>query len=176
MRPASVFPVLLGAAVTVTAVGPSLTARQSDEGDALQACADLTISSNNGDRKVVLVVDTSSSMFGSDPDNLRLAAARALNEFLISNDETGDGRNADQVAIVGFGSSPYTVFGPGDPGDPAANEAISLMGGGGGTDIASGVYEAIDHINAMSGATKDRSAIVVFTDGSVRPERRSRNN
>ncbi|KXX77546.1 hypothetical protein MMYC01_207028 [Madurella mycetomatis] len=166
MRLALLFPALLVAAVTVTAVGSSLTARQSDEGDALQACADLTISSNNGDRKVVLVVDTSSSMFRSDPDNLRLAAARALNGFLISNAEAGDGRNADQVAVVGFGSSSYTVFGPGDPGDSTANEAISSMGDGGGTDIASGVYEAIDHINAMSGTSKDRSAIVVFTDGS----------
>ncbi|GAB1310223.1 VWFA domain-containing protein [Madurella fahalii] len=166
MHLTSIFPALLAAVATVTAVSPGLAARQSDDGGALQACADLTISSNNGDRKVALVVDTSSSMFGSDPDNLRLAAARALNEFLISNDEAGGGRNADQVAVVGFDSSSYTVFGPGDPGDPAANEAISSMDGGGGTYIASGVYEAIGHINAMSGATKDRSAIVVFTDGS----------
>lgn len=171
MRAATLFAALLAAVAAVTAASPELAVRQLGKRDTLQTCSDLTISSNNGDRKVVLVIDTSGSMSGSDPDDLRLAAARALNDFLISGSEAGGGRKADQVAVVGFSSFSYTVFAPGDPGDPAADEAISAMDANGGTFIASGVYEAIDHINAMQGETRDRSAIVVFTDGSVSPDR-----
>jgi Mg-chelatase subunit ChlD len=164
MRVASLFAALLA---TAAVAKPGRGSVGLNKRDTTQACTDLTIDSNNGDRKVAIVIDTSSSMGGSDPSNLRLAAGRALNEFLISNGEAGGGRKADQVVVVGFSSSSYTVFGPGDPGDLAADTAISHLNASGGTYIASGVYKAIDHISAMAGATKDRSAIVVFTDGSV---------
>jgi Mg-chelatase subunit ChlD len=169
MRASSFFPALLVTVVAAKAVAANLSPRQLSKRQTTEVCTDLTISSNNGDRKVVLVIDSSGSMLDYDPDDLRLAAARSLNDFLISNGEAGGERKADQVAVVGFDSSSYTVFPPGDPGDPAADEAISGIIADGGTYIASGVYEAIDHINAMPGDTKDRSAIVVFTDGSVRP-------
>ncbi|KAK3984375.1 hypothetical protein QBC44DRAFT_337043 [Cladorrhinum sp. PSN332] len=132
----------------------------------LETCSDLTVNSNNGDRKVVIVIDRSGSMSSADPDDLRLAAGQALNDFLISNKEATGGKKADQVAVVAFDSEAETVFGPGDPGDPAANAAIADIKIRGGTYIADGVYKAMDHIAAMSGQTKDRSAIVVFTDGS----------
>ncbi|KAK0747954.1 hypothetical protein B0T21DRAFT_265217, partial [Apiosordaria backusii] len=132
----------------------------------LQACTDLTIASNNGDRKVAIVVDSSGSMSGADPDDLRLAAAKALNDFLVSNSEGGGEKKPDQVAIIGFDSTPYDVFGPGDPGDPAAAAGIANITLGGGTYIAGGVYQAMDHLAAMGGETRGRSAIVVFTDGS----------
>jgi len=138
--------------------------------DDAEACSNLFVESNNGDRKVAIVVDSSTSMRGSDPDNLRLAAARALNDFLISNSEAGEDKKADQVVVVGFESGPYHVFGPGDPGDPAADVAISRINSTGGTNITSGVLTAMEHIETMTGTTKDRSAIVVFTDGVVSTE------
>jgi Mg-chelatase subunit ChlD len=138
--------------------------------DVMKACSNLVIKSNNGDRKVAIVVDSSSSMRGSDPDNLRLSAARALNDFLISSSEAEGDKKADQVVVVGFESNPYNVFGPGDPGDPAANAAINRINSTGGTTIASGVLMATEYIEAMAGITKDRSAIVVFTDGLVSQE------
>ncbi|KAK4218270.1 von Willebrand factor type A domain-containing protein [Rhypophila decipiens] len=127
-----------------------------------EVCADLSVSSNNGDRKVVIVIDRSGSMADNDPTDRRLIAAQALNDFLISNSEGG---KPDQVAVVGFDYSAATVFGPGDPGDPDADQAISNITLLGGTFIAGGVLLAIDEINKMSGDTKDKSAIVVFTDG-----------
>lgn len=139
---------------------------RADEGatQPQEVCSDLTVSSNNGNRKVAIVIDSSGSMADNDPTDLRLVAARALNDFLISN---SDGGSPDQVAVIGFDYSAYTVFGPGDPGDPAANKAIDRISSFGGTYIAGGVLQAIDEINQMSGETKERSAIVVFTDGSV---------
>ncbi|KAK5663564.1 hypothetical protein OQA88_3995 [Cercophora sp. LCS_1] len=100
--------------------------------------------------KVAIVIDSSGSMSSSDPSDLRLC-----------------GIKADQVvAIAGFDGTSYTVFEPADPADPMVNEAISGIEASGGTFIARGVYEAIDKIAAMSGTTKDRFAIVVYTDGS----------
>ncbi|KAK4205202.1 hypothetical protein QBC40DRAFT_260856 [Triangularia verruculosa] len=142
----------------------SLKKRQDQQ--SVQACTDLTISSNNGDRKVAIVIDSSGSMSGADPDDLRLAAAKALNDFLVSNSEAGGEKRPDQVAVVGFDFTPYDVFGPGDPGDPAAPAGIDNITLGGGTYIAGGVYQAMGHLAAMGGETKGRSAIVVFTDGS----------
>ncbi|KAK4191783.1 von Willebrand factor type A domain-containing protein [Podospora australis] len=144
---------------------PALFAAVSVIAQELQTCADLTVSSNNGDRKVVIVIDSSGSMSSADPGKLRLSAARALNEFLVSTAEAGGSKKPDQVAVVGFDTEAYTVFTPGDPGDPKAAAAISSIDITGGTYIAGGVIEAMGHIANMSGPTKDRSAIVVFTDG-----------
>jgi len=164
---------LLGVATTVTATTPNFLGYSShilpraDEAPVPQeVCSDLTISSNNGDRKVAIVIDSSGSMADSDPQDFRLVAARALNEFLISNSEAGGGK-PDQVVVIGFDYSSYLVFGPGDPGDPEADKEIGLIQAGGGTYIAGGVLQAIDEIGKMSGDTNGRSAIVVFTDGSV---------
>lgn len=115
---------------------------------------------------MVIVVDSSGSMTSNDPGDLRLSAAHALNAFLISKSEASGGRKADQVAVVSFDSAAETVFAPGDPGDPSADQAIAAIPASGGTNIGSGILEAIDNIAAMSGPTKDRSAIVVYTDGS----------
>lgn len=175
-------PALLG--VVASSIRPmgaallsSLTKREE-----LETCSGLTISENNGDRKgealselkgfqlirrtVVIVVDSSGSMSSNDPGDLRLSAAHALNAFLISKSEASGGTKADQVAVVSFDSTAETVFAPGDPGDPSADQAIAAIPASGGTNIGSGILEAIGNIAAMSGLTKDRSAIVVYTDGS----------
>jgi Mg-chelatase subunit ChlD len=133
----------------------------------VETCSGLSVASNNGNRKVVIVIDSSGSMSSSDPSDLRLSAGRALNDFLVSNAEASGSVKADQVSIVDFSSSAQTVFGPGDPGDPNANKAISNIVISGGTFIAGGVLEAIEQIGKMSGETKDRSSIVVYTDGEV---------
>ncbi|KAK0631735.1 hypothetical protein B0T14DRAFT_9368 [Immersiella caudata] len=148
------------AASTTRASGIALMKR-----DELETCSGLNVASNNGNRKVVIVIDSSGSMSSSDPNDLRLSAGRALNDFLISNAEASGSVKADQVSIVDFSSSAQTVFGPGDPGDPRANKAISDIVITGGTFIAGGVLEAIEQIGKMSGETKDRSSIVVYTDG-----------
>ena len=166
MRAISVLVPAVFAAVAIANTVP-LPLHQLQKRAELETCSDLTVSNNNGNRKVVIVIDSSGSMSTADRSNLRLSAARALNDFLIANSEAKGGKKADQVAVVGFGSSAYTVFGPGDPGNPDANAAISGITIGGGTYIAGGMYEAMDHIAAMNGETKDRSAIVVFTDGAV---------
>ncbi|KAK4229683.1 von Willebrand factor type A domain-containing protein [Podospora fimiseda] len=166
MRTISLLPGLLLLATTAIAKSLVSPAHQLQKRTELQTCSDLTVNSNNGNRKVVIVIDRSGSMSSADPDDLRLAAGQALNDFLISNKEATGGKKADQVAVVAFDSFAETVFGPGDPGDPAANAAIADIKIRGGTYIAEGVYTAMNHIAAMSGETKDRSAIVVFTDGS----------
>lgn len=165
---------LLGMAtrpVTATTTTPNILGyshilARADEPPPQEVCSDLTISSNNGDRKVAIVIDSSGSMADSDPGDLRLVAARALNAFLISNAEAG-GQKPDQVVVIGFDYSAYLVFGPGDPGDAAADKDIGQIPASGGTYIAGGVLQAIDEIGKMSGDTNGRSAIVVFTDGSV---------
>lgn len=160
-------------ATTVTKPGflshTHLFPRQQDEAapPPEEVCSDLTVSSNNGNRKVAIVIDSSGSMADNDPGDLRLVAGRALNDFLISKSEGG---SPDQVSVISFASSAFTVFGPGDPGDPDADKQISAISSFGGTFIADGVLQAIEDINQMSGDTKERSAIVVFTDGEVRDQ------
>jgi hypothetical protein len=64
--------------------------------DASAVCADLSVSSNNGNRKVAIVIDSSGSMVTSDPYDYRVAAGRALNSFLISNSEASSSQQADR--------------------------------------------------------------------------------
>ncbi|KAK0657153.1 hypothetical protein B0T16DRAFT_53178 [Cercophora newfieldiana] len=156
---------LLGAVAAAAASATPASGFALMKRDELETCSGLSVASNNGDRKVVIVIDSSGSMSGSDPSDLRLSAGRALNDFLISNAEASGGVKADQVSVVDFSSTALTVFGPGDPGDPKANQAITDISIKGGTFIAGGVLEAIEQIKKMSGETKDRSAIVVYTDG-----------
>ena len=134
--------------------------------DDVQICTDLRVNGNNGDRKVAVVIDSSGSMVSNDPYDLRLSAGRALNEFLIFNDESKSaGKNADQISVIDFDSSATLDYPLGDPG--AANASFSKIGSGGGTNIASGVVMALDQLVNSTGATDKRSAIVVFTDGEV---------
>jgi hypothetical protein len=85
-----------------------------------EACSDLTISENKGDRKVAIVVDSSQSMRSNDPRLIRLSAARALNTFLVAN---GEGDKPDQVTVVNFAGTAYLQYAIGDPN--GATAAIS---------------------------------------------------
>lgn len=80
-------------AVSAATIAPhSIFAR-----DASNVCSDLSVSSNNGNRKVAIVIDSSGSMTSSDPYDYRVSAGRALNNFLISNSEASSSQQADRT-------------------------------------------------------------------------------
>src|SRR5947207_14832477 len=73
---------------------------------ATPTCVGLSVKSNNGNRKVALVIDSSGSMAGNDPYDLRLAAARALNNWLITTAEAKGDKKPDLVTVIDFSDSP----------------------------------------------------------------------
>jgi hypothetical protein len=144
----------------------SLFRRQNSTGTPQSTCSGLNAQSNNGDRKIAIVIDSSGSMSDNDPTNLRIAAGKALNDWLITQNEAVNGKKKDLVTVIDFDDYSTVDFALGDPA--AAVNAFDLIDASGGTYIAGGVNEAISQLTASSsGATKDRSAIVVLTDGEV---------
>ena len=128
-------------------------------------CSDLRVKSNNGDRKIAIVIDSSGSMGYSDPSDLRLEAGQALNSWLINSKEAKSGQKSDLVTVIDFDDEATLDYALGDPG-PAANSSFGGIGSNGGTYIASGVEMAITELTkAGSGTTAGRSGIIVFTDG-----------
>lgn len=156
---------LYASAVAGAAFSP--LARRADSSPPI--CQDISVSSNNGNRKVAIVIDSSGSMSTSDPDNLRLAAGRALVSFLISDKEAGKGKTADEVCVIDFDYTAELDYPLGDPGN--ANSSFDNIDADGGTYIAGGVLLALDQLttNGTATNTADRSSIVVFTDGEVSP-------
>lgn len=129
-------------------------------------CSNLHALSNNGDRKIAIVIDTSGSMSETDPDNLRLAAGRRIVDWLIPDSEASGSKKADEVTVINFNDTAYLDYPLGDPGN--ADSAFDGMGADGGTFIAGGVNMAITQLTQPgSGVTAKRSGIVVFTDGEV---------
>ena len=129
-------------------------------------CSNLHALSNNGDRKIAIVIDTSGSMVDTDPDNLRLAAGKRIVDWLISDKEASGSKKADQVTVINFDESAHLDYPLGDPGN--ADSAFDGMGAYGGTFIAGGVEMAITQMTQQgSGDTAKRSGIFVFTDGEV---------
>jgi hypothetical protein len=113
-------------------------------------------------RRIVIVVDSSGSNTSTDPGNLRISAAQAFNEQLISAAEAGPGQQPDLSASVDFDDTARLLSPLGDP--PATS--FAGIDSSGGTDIGAGVSVAIGEL------TKDpaidpraRSGIVVLTDG-----------
>ncbi|KAH6681487.1 putative calcium-activated chloride channel regulator 4, partial [Halenospora varia] len=127
-------------------------------------CAGLSVKSNDGNRKVALVLDSSGSMTTSDPYNLRRAAGRALNGWLVTNAQASGSRKADLVTVIDFDDRARVVYPLGDPG--GANSSFDSIDSSGGTYIAGGVMSAISQLTKSgSGDTKGRTSIIVFTDG-----------
>ncbi|KAK4198697.1 hypothetical protein QBC40DRAFT_350041 [Triangularia verruculosa] len=114
-------------------------------------------------RKVAIVVDSSGSNDWTDPNNLRIAAARAINEELISQAEATDSNaKPDLVTVVDFDEQARIVYPLGDP----ANAHFSGIDSSGGTNIAAGIRLAIDEITGDDRYdTRGRSGIIVLTDG-----------
>lgn len=107
-------------------------------------------------------------MSDTDPENLRLVAAQALNDALVSQSEVSDGRAADSVAVVDFSSSAEVAYPLGDPS--GANGIISGLTPGGNTAIGAGIQAAIQQLTASGNNTAaNHSGIVVFTDGQDNP-------
>jgi len=129
-------------------------------------CSDLRVKSNNGDRKIAIVIDSSGSMATSDTSDLRLDAGRALNNWLISSAEAKNGKKSDLVTVIDFAGEATLDYPLGDPG-LSANSSFGRIGSDGDdTYIASGVEMAIIELTkGGSGTTAGRSGIVVFTDG-----------
>ncbi|KAK4170701.1 hypothetical protein QBC36DRAFT_250813 [Triangularia setosa] len=114
-------------------------------------------------RKVAIVVDSSGSNDWTDPNNLRITAARAINEELISQAEATDSNTkADLVTVVDFDEQARIVYPLGDPASAHFNGIDSY----GGTNIAEGIRLAIDEITGDDRYdTRGRSGIIVLTDG-----------
>ena len=113
-------------------------------------------------RRVVIVVDSSGSNQDTDPGNLRITAAQAFNEQLISAAEAGPGQQPDLSAVVDFDTSARLLSSLADP--PAA--VFAGIDSEGGTDIGSGVSVAIGELTKDPAIDpKERSGIVVLTDG-----------
>lgn len=149
-------------------VAPSvLSAVLSPRATEAPTCIGLSVKSNNGNRKVALVIDSSGSMAESDPYNLRLAAGRALNDWLITKAEAGNGKQPDLVTVINFDETAYLDYPLGDPA--GANSSFDAIGADGGTFIAGGVDMGMAQLTSTgSGSTSGRSSIIVFTDGEVR--------
>jgi Mg-chelatase subunit ChlD len=123
---------------------------------------------SNGGRKVGLVIDASGSMAQNDPNDLRLAASKALNDALISQSEAISGKTADLVTVVDFSSSAELLYPLGDPS--GANSVIDSITPGGGTAIGTGVKAIIDELTKPGNdPTANRTGIIVFTDGQDDP-------
>ncbi|KAF8248996.1 hypothetical protein K440DRAFT_677961, partial [Wilcoxina mikolae CBS 423.85] len=116
-----------------------------------------------GGRKIAIVVDSSSSMGTTDPSDLRIAAAKDLNDRLTSKSEAGPKRDPDLVTVVDFDDSANIVYNLGDP----ASATFDGINSAGGTYIAGGIKAAIDElIKDLTIPTKGRTGIVVLTDGN----------
>jgi hypothetical protein len=154
--------ILLSILATSQALASAIVRRDSGP-----ICADLTAKSNNGDRKIAIVIDSSGSMTTSDPNDLRLSAGRKINDWLIGKSEAVGGKKVDLVTVIDFDSSSTLDYPLGDPA--GANASFSKIGAAGGTFIASGVKMGIAQLTGSgSGSTSKRSGMVVFTDGEVR--------
>jgi Mg-chelatase subunit ChlD len=135
--------------------------------DAAPVCTDLSAQSNDGDRKMAVVIDSSGSMELSDPSDLRLAAGKSVVDWLITKGEATNTKKQDLVTIINFDDEANLDYPLGDPA--GADSSLDEIGADGGTYIAGGVEMAVTQLTASgTGDTSGRSGIVVFTDGQVR--------
>ncbi|KAK4106676.1 hypothetical protein N658DRAFT_461485 [Parathielavia hyrcaniae] len=122
------------------------------------------VDAGDGGRKVGIVVDSSGSMLDNDPDDLRLEAAKLLNSRLITSATATGGKTGDLITVVEFSYSADVLYPLGDPS--GAESSIDGIVAGGGTFIGGGISAALDELTtSSSGATADRTGILVLTDG-----------
>ncbi|KIW67245.1 hypothetical protein PV04_06510 [Phialophora macrospora] len=123
---------------------------------------------SSGGRKVGLVIDVSGSMATNDPQNLRLTAAKSLNDALISQSEASSSQAADLVDVVAFSDVADVLYPLGDPA--GANSIIDGIVLGYNTAIGGGIQAAIEDLTAPGNdPTANRTGIIVFTDGQDYP-------
>lgn len=132
--------------------------------DVPAACQALQINAGNGGRKIGIVIDSSGSNADTDPDDLRVVAAKNLNNALISSSKATGDKKADLVTVIDFDSSAAVIYSLGDPS--GANTEIDTIDSSGGTAIYDGVAKAIDELSKPGNdPTANRTGIVVLTDG-----------
>lgn len=163
MKTLALVPFFLASLVFASLPHPHLAARQN----AAPCIPDSLlgrIGASNGGRKIGLVIDASLSMEDNDPDDVRLDAAAAINNALISGSEAIDGKTADLVTVVEFSSSASLIYPLGDPANAGPVIAgITLLSG---TFISSGIQAGTDELTkAGADPTAGRTGLIVFTDG-----------
>lgn len=113
-------------------------------------------------RTIGLVIDSSGSNTTTDPGNLRITAAAAFNDGLVSTAEAGGDGTPDRVAVIDFDDAARVASPLGDP-DGARFDSIDSSGG---TNIAGGVNLAVDELTRdPADAAAGHAGIVVLTDG-----------
>lgn len=119
---------------------------------AQKSCTGTTATSNSN-RKIGIVIDSSGSNADTDPDNLRIAAGKAIVASLLPT---------DLVTVIDFDSSASIVYPLGAP----ASATFAGIDDIGDTYIAAGVKAAIDECTKdAKSVTAGVTGIVVLTDG-----------
>lgn len=114
-------------------------------------------------RKIAIVIDSSGSNMDTDPNNVRIAAAKAFNDLLISKQEAGANGKSDLVTVVDFDSTANVLYKLGDPAGADSAIDVDSMGG---TSITSGLEAAISELTKKGyEPTAKRTGIIVLTDG-----------
>jgi hypothetical protein len=154
---------LLAFPASVLSVDTGALHRRSQHGLVVRAdpgCPTLGQSSEG--RKVGIVIDSSGSNVDTDPNNLRIAAGKAISSVLITKAQAGANGHPDVVTVIDFDYSATIVYPLGDP----ASATFDGIDSSGGTYIAGGLQTAIDELTKNAGdPTAHRSGIVVLTDG-----------
>ncbi len=105
---------------------------------------------------MMLVLDTSSSLRQTDPDDYRTAAAVGLIESFSPKSDT-------QIGVVGFnGKSKLTQPLTSNRDDVVL--ALRDLGRSGGTALAAGILTALDEL-MLNGRPESSRVIMLFTDG-----------
>ncbi|KAH7087744.1 hypothetical protein FB567DRAFT_621777 [Paraphoma chrysanthemicola] len=115
-------------------------------------------------RKISIVIDSSGSNTWTDPNNLRIQAARDFNSKLVTAAQAGPDGFPDKVAVIDFDTTAKLLYPMGDPS--GATGVFGAIDSNGGTNIGSGIALGIDEIlKEGAGQFSKRSGIVVLTDG-----------
>ena len=113
---------------------------------------------------IALIIDSSGSMGGNDPNDLRKSAARLFISLAAS-----DVRSDVQIAVVDFDSwavtlAPLTLANAGNEELSQLEGAVDQINSDGGTNIAAGLQQGFDTLSASS-TPYVRKAAVLLTDG-----------
>lgn len=105
---------------------------------------------------VVFAIDSSGSMLGSDPSNLRISAAKSFVDKLDSSRDQGGVVSWDENVDFTFGlTQDFT----------ALKTNIDNVDSAGGTDLNAGLTSAISMLDANTRVDPSTEAIIFLTDG-----------
>ena len=113
---------------------------------------------------IVLIIDSSGSMGGNDPKDLRKSAAKLFITLAAS-----DVRSDVQIAVVDFDGravmlAPLTLANAGNEKLSQLEGAVDQINSDGSTNIAAGLQQGFDTLSASS-TPHIRKAAVLLTDG-----------